>query len=96
MIDTAAAGLGLNEQQANHNTVVRAQVNQVQENEKVRESRPVEKAEGSPESRSNGYSETRTKTTIEEKIIVVFERYNEEGELINKVPPGHVSLSEHL
>ena len=96
MFDTPAAGLGLNEQQSNHNNVVRAQVHIVQENEKIRDKRPVEDAGGSPKSKSNGYQETQTKTTIEDKNVIVFERYNQEGELINKVPPGYVPLSERL
>jgi hypothetical protein len=96
MIDSAAAGMGLNEQQLNHHNVIKAQVHFAQENDKMRERRPVEDAEGSPEPKLKGEGETRTKTTIDENNTIVVERYNEEGELVNKTPPGYVPLSERL
>lgn len=96
MIDSAAAGLGLNEQQLNHNHVIKAQVHFVQENDKMRKRRPVEASEGSPEPKLKGQGETRTKTIIDENKTIVVERYNEEGELVNKTPPGYVPLSERL
>jgi hypothetical protein len=94
MIESTAAGLGLNEQQANYSNVIRTQVQIVQENERIRERRPVENAEASPEPKLKGQEETRTKTTIEEKNVIVVERYNEEGKLVNRTPPGYVPLSE--
>ncbi|MCF8143271.1 MAG: hypothetical protein K9N21_05055 [Deltaproteobacteria bacterium] len=96
MIDSAAAGMSLNEQQLNHQNVVKAQVHFVQENNKLKENRPVEAAENSPEPDMKGEGETRTKTVIDENNMVVVEKYNEEGELVNKTPPGYVPLSELL
>jgi len=96
MIDSAAAGMGLNEQQLNHHNVIKAQVHFEQENEKMRERRPVEASEGSPEPKLKWEGETRTKTIIDENNRVVVERYNEDGELVNKTPPGYVPLSERL
>lgn len=96
MIDSTAAGLGLNEQQLNHANVIKAQVHFVHENDKMRERRPVESAEGSPEPELKAEEETRTKTIIDENNVIVVERYNEEGELVNKTPPGYVPLSERL
>ena len=93
MIESTAAGLGLNEQQLNLNNVIKEQVNLVQENDKTKEMRPVENAKDSPEPKMDLKEETTTKTTIEERHVVV-ERYNKEGDLVNKIPPGFVPLSE--
>lgn len=93
MIESTAAGLGLNEQQSNLNNVIKEQVHFVQKDDKTREMRPVENAEDSPELKMDLQEGTTTKTTIEENHIIV-ERYNKEGELINKTPPGFVPLSE--
>ena len=96
MIDSTAAGMGLNEQQLNHNSIMKAQAHIVQENEKVRERRPVESAEDSPAAELKHDEETRRKTIIDENRVIVVERYNEEGELVNRTPPGYVPLSERL
>lgn len=93
MIESTAAGLGLNEQQSNLNNIIKEQVDFVQKDDKTREMRPVENAEDSPEPKMDLPGETTTKTTIEENNIIV-ERYNKEGKLVNKVPPGFVPLSE--
>ena len=96
MFDSAAAGMSLNEQQLNHATGVRTQVHLVHENEKLRESRPVEASEESPEPKLRGEGNTRKETVIDENHSVVVKTYNEEGELIKMVPPGYVPLSERL
>ena len=93
MIESTAAGLGLNEQQSNLNSMIKEQVDFVQKNNKTREMRPVENAEDSPGPKMDLQEETTTKTVIEESKIIV-ERYNKDGELVNKVPPGFVPLSE--
>lgn len=93
MFESIAAGLGLNEQQSNLNSMIKEQVHFVQKDDKTREMRPVENAEDSPELKMDLQEETTTKTIIEENHIIV-ERYNKEGKLINKTPPGFVPLSE--
>ena len=93
MIESTAAGLGLNEQQSNLNNIIKEQVDFAQKNDKTREMRPVENAEDSPELKMDLQEETTTKTTVEENHIIV-ERYNKEGKLVNKTPPGFVPLSE--
>ena len=93
MIESTAAGLGLNEQQTNYNNNVKEQVHFVQRNEKTREDRTVENANDTPEPKMDFQEETTTKTVIEENTIIV-EKYNKDGELVNKVPPGYVPLSE--
>jgi len=96
MIDAAAAGLGLNEQQLNQATAIKAQAHFVQETEKMRERRPVESSEESTRPKLKADEETHTKTTIDENNVIVVERYNEDGELVNKIPPGYVPLSERI
>ncbi len=96
MIESTAAGLGLNEQQTHNHNVVREQVHSTRENEKSREKRPVENARGSTETESDGQGERRTKLTINEKNVVVVEKYDEEGRLVKKTPPGYLPLSETL
>jgi len=96
MIDSAAAGMGLNEQQSNHANIIKAQIHYVQENEKMRERRPVEASEGSPEPKLKGGGDTRKNTIIDENNLIVVETYNEEGELVNMTPPGYIPLSEQV
>lgn len=96
MFDSAAAGMSLNEQQLNHTTGVKTQVHLVQENNKQRENRPVEASEEGAKAKMEGEGNTRTETVIDENNAVVVKTYNEEGELINMVPPGYVPLSERL
>jgi len=96
MIDAAATGLGLNEQQFNQASVIKAQSHFVQENEKMRERRPVESSEEGAKPKLKADEETHTKTIIDEDNVIVVERYDEDGKLINKIPPGYVPLSERI
>ena len=96
MLESTAAGLGLNDQQSNLNNIIKEQVHFVRRNDKTREIRPVENAEGNPETKLKGQEETRTDTTIDENNRIVVEKYNKEGKLVNKTPPGYVPLSETL
>ncbi|MFO7985555.1 MAG: hypothetical protein R6U38_06790 [Desulfatiglandaceae bacterium] len=94
MIESTASGLGLNEQQANAHNVVREQVHVTQETEKIRENRPVESAQDSLETKSRDQGETRRETTIDENNVIVVEKYDEQGKLVAKIPPGYIPLSE--
>ena len=55
--------------------------------------RPVEDVgnDTSKEASNRNSDETTTKTIIDKDKIVVFTRYDEEGNIINKVPPGYVT-----
>ena len=88
-IESIAAGLSLNEQQINYNSNVNEQTRVVEQNAKARESRPVEKTGDSTKPNARMQYETTTKTTIEDKNVIVFTRYDSEGKEINKVPPGY-------
>jgi hypothetical protein len=96
MIESTAAGLGLNEVQAQNHHVVREQVHSTRENEKSREKRPVENAQGSLETESEKQDHGRTKTIINDNNVVVVEKYDAEGRLVKKTPPGYLPLSETL
>jgi hypothetical protein len=96
MIDSAATGMGMNEQQLNHTNVVRTQVHFVHENQKMREKRPVEASGESPEPKSKEEGEIHTKTTIDENNTIIVKKYDEKGKLIKMVPPGYVPLSESV
>ena len=51
--------------------------------------RPIEDV-GNETSKKAG-DETTTKTIIDKNKVLVFTRYDEEGNVINKVPPGYVA-----
>ncbi len=63
--------------------------------EQVREQRPVEKTgEGSNTEMGNDqFDQTTSRHTIEEGKIV-FERYDKDGKLIKKTPPGYLPFGE--
>ena len=88
-IESIAAGLSLNEQQINYNSNVNEQTRVIEENAKAREARPVENTGDSAKPNARMQYETTTKTTIEDKNVIVFTRYDSEGKEINRVPPGY-------
>ena len=45
------------------------------------------------ENKDLGYDKTTTKNILEEGTVV-FERYDEKGRLIQRIPPGYVPISE--
>jgi hypothetical protein len=51
--------------------------------------RPIEDV-GNETSKKAG-DETTTKTIIDKNKVLVFTRYDEEGNVVNKVPPGYVA-----
>ena len=93
-ISAIAGATNLNEQQVNYNSTVAAQAQFVEEDAKAREVRATEEsgdsANAKPETQSKGAtSEGTTKTTIEDKNVVLFRRYDDEGNMTNEVPPGY-------
>ena len=88
-IAAVASTTNLNEQQMNYNSTVSAQAQVVEQNAKAREVRPVEDAGGSSRPQAGTQDETTTETTIDDKNVIVFTRYDNEGKEINKVPPGY-------
>lgn len=95
MLESSAAGLGLNEQQTNYNNTVKDQARVVEQTAKAREQRPVENAgDSSKPKEPEMQSETTTKTIIDDRNVIVFTRYDSHGREINKVPPGYAPLDE--
>jgi len=88
-IESIAAALSLNEQQMNYNSGINEQARVVEQNAKAREVRPVEDAGDSSQPKARTENETTTETTIEDRNVIVFTRYDSEGKEINKVPPGY-------
>jgi hypothetical protein len=95
MIETAAISLRPNEQQTSHLNTLGEQTQSVRQNDKARETRPVENAENDSKPKMNLQSETRTGITIVDNEVVV-EKYNSDGKLINVTPPGHVPLNRMI
>ena len=63
--------------------------------EQVKEKRPVEKANKSSNSELNQRNdgETTAKNIIEDGKIIV-EKYDEDGRLVRKIPPGYLPFGE--
>ena len=88
-IESIAGALNLNEQQISYNSIVNEQVRVVEQDAKAREVRPVEDAADSSKAKQGKRDETTTKTIIDDHSVVVFTRYDGDGNEINKVPPGY-------
>jgi hypothetical protein len=67
----------------------------VQKAEALREARPVEKASESDKSRSEAGAEesTTTRNRLEEGKVIV-EKYDEDGRLVRRTPPGFLPFGE--
>ena len=80
---------------ANYNSENQEQAVVIKKNDRLREKRPVEKSESSLKSQMNLRDEenTKAKNIIENGEIVV-EKYDEEGRLIRKIPPGYLPFGE--
>ena len=88
-IESIAGSLSLNEQQISYNSGINEQVRAVEQNSKAREVRPVEDAGDSSKAKEGKRDETTTKTIIDDQNVIVFTRYDSDGNEINKVPPGY-------
>ena len=88
-IESIAGALNLNEQQMSYNSGINEQVRIAEQNTKAREVRPVEDAGDSSKAKEGKRDETTTKTIIDDQNVVVFTRYDSDGNEINRVPPGY-------
>ena len=69
----------------------------VQKTGKVRELRPVEKSDDGkePEMNLQSHAELKSRNTfVDGKLIV--EKYDEDGKLIKKTPPGYLPIGERV
>ena len=81
---------------ANYDSEVHDQDIVIKKNDQILEKRPVEKTEDSSKSELNLRHEedTRRKNNFEEDGELIVEEYNEDGEIVRKIPPGYVLQNE--
>ncbi|MDJ0986202.1 MAG: hypothetical protein QNJ26_11725 [Desulfobacterales bacterium] len=80
---------------ANYDSEMQDQELAVKKSAEIRKKRPVEKTENNAKSEQNLKQEEQTqrKNSLEDGHIVV-EEYNEDGEIVRKIPPGYVLSNE--
>ena len=81
---------------ANYSSVAQEKVLVAQKNDQMKARRPVEKSDGDQKSEMNLQyfeEETTAKNTVENGKIVV-EKYNSDGKLLRKIPPGYLPFGE--
>ncbi len=68
----------------------------IKKSTQIRKDRPVEKTEDSskPELNLKQEETTRRKNILEDNGDIIVEEYNEDGQLIRKIPPGYVLSNE--
>ena len=69
----------------------------VRKTDKIRKQRPVEKGEDGqrPELDLQSQADLKTRNSIEDGILVV-EKYDEDGNLVKKTPPGYLPIGERV
>jgi hypothetical protein len=69
----------------------------VQKTDKIRKQRPVEKGDDGqkPELNLQNQANMRTRNSIEDGKLVV-EKYDEDGNLVRKTPPGYLPIGERV
>ena len=80
---------------ANYNSENQDQAVIIKKNEQAKEKRPVEKSDNSAKSDLNLRRDeyTTAKNIVEDGRIIV-EKYDEDGKLIRKIPPGYLPFGE--
>ena len=79
----------------NHNNVVYDKEIIEQKATQAIEERPVEKTDDSPRSKMDTQKQDMTSTrNIIENGKIILEKYDEDGKLIQRVPPGYVPFGE--
>jgi hypothetical protein len=66
-------------------------------NDQVRVNRTIENSDDSAKSQmdTQNQEDTRAKTTFEDGQIIV-EKYDQDGRLVRKIPPGYLPLNESV
>ena len=69
----------------------------IQKTDRIRDQRPVEKGDDGQKPELNLQSQTNMKThnSIEDGKLIV-EKYDEDGNLVKKTPPGYLPISERV
>ena len=82
---------------ANQESAVGNQTAMLQKSVKTSIARPVDKTNNSRRSDMHHNEEEKAETTTRHRVEdgqVVLEKYNRQGELVDKVPPGYVPFGE--
>jgi len=80
---------------ANYNSENQERAVVIKKNEQLRGKRPVEKSEKSLKSKINLRNEENiTAKNILEGGHIIVEKYDEDGRLIRKIPPGYLPFGE--
>ena len=68
---------------------------EIQKTDKLKEQRPVEKSDDGQKSEMSLHSQENSKTrnSLEDGQIIV-EKYDEDGKLVKKTPPGYLPFGE--
>ncbi len=79
----------------NYDSEANSQDIAVKKSDEIRKQRPVEKAEDSSKSKMDLKQEedVRRKNAFENGDIIV-EEYNEDGQIVRKIPPGYILNNE--
>ena len=69
----------------------------VQKTDKIRKQRPVEKGDDGqkPELNLQSQANLKTRNSIEDGKLIV-EKYDEDGNLVRKTPPGYLPIGERV
>ena len=67
----------------------------VKKGQQIREQRPIEKSDGSQKAKLKlkSHETTRSRNSLEDGKIVV-EKYDADGKLLKKIPPGYLPFGE--
>ena len=78
-----------------HNAAVFDKDHEIQKTDKIKEQRPVEESDDGKKSEMSSQSKDNMKTrnSIEEGQLIV-EKYDEDGKLVKKTPPGYRPFGE--
>ena len=81
---------------ANYDSQMHDQDLAIKKSDQIRRKRPVEKTEDSSKSEMNLKKEEhiRRQNSLEGDGAIVVEEYNEDGEIVRKIPPGYVLQNE--
>jgi hypothetical protein len=83
---------------SNYNAEIFDKDREMQKSDKVKKQRPIEESDDGQKAQMNPepYGENmRTRNSFEDGKIVV-EKYDEDGKLVKKTPPGYLPLGERV
>lgn len=79
----------------NYNAEMFDKDHEAQKTEKIKEQRPVEKSDDGQKSEmsSRSYETMKSRNSLEEGQLIV-EKYDSDGKLVKKIPPGYLPFGE--